>query len=279
MTNETDDVAEARRVQKEAVDNPTLLFKPDNLKLFARLKVSNESPLVDEIEASWKGKIALNEIEKWGLEVAAEVFKLTHPGKIPYWEMNMEMAKKQDASARSPTPVPAAARTRTTFNAANEPPDFLCVQNHWVLTNFQSHLYGVDITGKAYKVHPVTEEEINYEHPDFWMSYDMAFKYLEKNRHKHHLDGLGFVVADDSGVIGGTINCCRDPKTGEISESVEKFLAELGSPYCLSKSGTGLHFFCTGTLEKYNRFKDRTFNFPEDVTEEMQANIAEEKSP
>jgi len=200
-----------------------------------------------------------------------DVVKPNVPPEQNQKSSGQEPGESKDKAEIEDDDVGEAQQSEDTKHQDPDIPQALRSADHWVLT---SNRYGVNIFGEAYPLHPETGETITWKHPDFWMTYDQAVDALKQNRH-NNLDGLGFVVARDGAepsIIGGTINCCRDPDTGQISEWVDKFLKELNCPYCLSITGTGLHFFCHGTLPH-----DAFLNAPDDLTDEMKAHIIAKK--
>lgn len=83
-----------------------------------------------------------------------------------------------------------------------------------------------------------------------WFSFDEALQMLER---RGGFDGLGFIVARESGrkskqIIGGDLDNCRDPITGEGSEWAIKILKDLNACSAPSISGCGYRFFCLGKL-------------------------------
>lgn len=67
--------------------------------------------------------------------------------------------------------------------------------------------------------------------------------------------GLGFVLGD--GYCGVDLDGCRDLTTGVIDEFATELIAECGSYWEVSPSGTGVKIFCTGEVPKaYKRPRD-----------------------
>jgi hypothetical protein len=82
--------------------------------------------------------------------------------------------------------------------------------------------------------------------PAHWGSYDQA---MAQARRRHH-DGVGFVLTEDDGLTGVDLDHCRDPKTGQFAPWAQEVLS-LGETYAeLSVSGTGVHLFWLGKVEK-----------------------------
>jgi len=85
-----------------------------------------------------------------------------------------------------------------------------------------------------------------WQNPDRWMTFEQALK-LSKN-----YDGIGFIVArnnDGLSVVGGDLDCCRNPKTGTLSAWAISIIEEIKPFYTEpSISGTGIRFFALGHL-------------------------------
>lgn len=101
-----------------------------------------------------------------------------------------------------------------------------------------------------------------------WLSFKEAVKAFENGTKvgvkdlngiyvPHPVDGIGFIVNNTTTkglhIIGGDIDCCRDPISGELSsyanhvlETVQPFYWEPSISLC------GVRFFCYGTLGEIN---------------------------
>ena len=117
-------------------------------------------------------------------------------------------------------------------------PAALKESRHWVLRK-----------GKQ----PVNKEgkSAGWNNPSFWMTLEEVLDALVD--YPCSFDGFGFVVSreevrGDSQIIGGDLDCCRDPVTGEISKWAQAFLASINTTSSVSISGTGIRFFCLGKL-------------------------------
>jgi len=87
--------------------------------------------------------------------------------------------------------------------------------------------------------------------PSFWMSYDEVSQALVDNPTK--FDGIGYIVSrdrdrGDSQIIGGDLDCCRDPVSGWVSPWADSILKSLNAVAGISISGCGFRFFCLGKL-------------------------------
>ena len=67
-----------------------------------------------------------------------------------------------------------------------------------------------------------------------WCTFDEAMAALDS------FDGIGFVLGDDTGIVGIDLDDCRDPQTGEISEPAASIIRELNTYAEVSPSGTGV---------------------------------------
>lgn len=77
-----------------------------------------------------------------------------------------------------------------------------------------------------------------------WTTFDRTRAAYERG----HLeaDGVGWVIGD--GIVGGDIDACRDPATGELTAEAAAILTEMRSYAEVSPSGTGVRYFALGTL-------------------------------
>jgi putative DNA primase/helicase len=83
--------------------------------------------------------------------------------------------------------------------------------------------------------------------PRTWSSFAEAFAAYQRGE----IDGIGFVLGelDDGRILTGIdLDSCRDPQSGEVSETA-KSVVELVNTYTeVSPTGTGIKLFCFGTL-------------------------------
>ena len=145
-------------------------------------------------------------------------------------------------------------------------PTVLKESRHWVLRR-----------GKQ----PMSKEGrfTGWNDQSFWMSFEEALDALADN--PKSFDGFGFVVSRDetrrdSQIIGGDLDCCRDPVTGEISAWAQAVLASLNTASSVSISGTGFRFFCLGKLPE-GLDKITGFGPQNDLSETAKANIIRTK--
>jgi len=72
-------------------------------------------------------------------------------------------------------------------------------------------------------------------------------------------------------VIGGDIDNCRDPITGEISQNAKRILDVLNTCVSVSPSKVGLRFFLVGKLPEY--IDSVSWHEPDDLSDEMKAHM------
>ena len=116
-----------------------------------------------------------------------------------------------------------------------------------------------------------------WDEAHYWYTLDEAKKVLEAGGY----DGLGFIVARESSrkekqILGGDLDCCRDPQTGEGSAWALRFLKKINSWAEPSFTGTGYRFACYGKLPAGPDGKDLNLvvgSGDDDLTDEMKAHI------
>lgn len=97
------------------------------------------------------------------------------------------------------------------------------------------------------------------EHRQDWLTFSEATEALQTGVKVWHAggyrraDGIGFLVArdgqDGAQVLGGDLDCCRDPETGAMSQWAESYLQKVNPFYVeVSPSKCGLRFFVWGRL-------------------------------
>ena len=115
-----------------------------------------------------------------------------------------------------------------------------------------------------------------WDEPEFWMRLDVVLDAYDTGE----FDGIGFIVAredhlGDRQVLGGDLDCCRDPQTGEASPWAKVILKRLSTYTEVSPSGCGFRFFCLGKLPE--GVDNATGYGSDDLTDEMKAHIIEAK--
>jgi len=116
---------------------------------------------------------------------------------------------------------------------------------------------------------------------DFWMTFEEAHHALQdgaKCRVDDVLtpaDGLGIIMArheqDGHQLVGGDLDCCRDPETGWTSPWAEAWLKKLATYTEVSPSGCGYRFFIHGDLP--DGAASLAGGGPDDLTEEAKIHI------
>lgn len=89
------------------------------------------------------------------------------------------------------------------------------------------------------------EPGTEYDRPasSTWSDFETARDALTRNP---HYAGLGFVFTSEDPFIGGDIDGCRDPETGELTEQARAFVTMVDTYTEVSQSGTGIHFIGRG---------------------------------
>ena len=139
-------------------------------------------------------------------------------------------------------------------------PSALGVARHWVVHKDKQPFGNNDGSPKGWNL------------AEYWFTFEEAKKTLSSNGY----DGLGFIVARESGrkdsqIIGGDLDNCRDPITGEGSAWALKILEKLNTCSAPSFSGCGYRFFCYGKLP--NDLNEVMGHGPDDLSEETKERI------
>jgi putative DNA primase/helicase len=85
--------------------------------------------------------------------------------------------------------------------------------------------------------------------PDTWGTFDAARDAYERG--ELDADGVGWVIGE--GIVGGDVDGCRDPATGELTADAAAILAEMRTYSEVSPSGTGVRYFARGALPATGR--------------------------
>ena len=93
-------------------------------------------------------------------------------------------------------------------------------------------------------VDPTTGSYANASDPDTWTSFDRARAY--HNDPDTDTDGVGFVFTADDTVAGVDLDKCRDPDTGQPTDTARDVIDRLNSYTEISPSGTGYHVYVHG---------------------------------
>jgi hypothetical protein len=166
--------------------------------------------------------------------------------------------------------------TTTTNGSEFTAPKALRESEHWVLREGKKP---VTRSGSGFITTPEGKKH-GWGHSDFWFAYEHVIEAFEHRPPSSKIDGIGFIVSrePDLGhqqIIGIDIDCCRDPKTGEVSSWVESVLKKLDSPTSISISECGFRVFCLGKLpDGLNSLEGHGID---DLSDAARANILERK--
>jgi putative DNA primase/helicase len=81
-------------------------------------------------------------------------------------------------------------------------------------------------------------------HSKTWVTFEQALATYQAGE----VDGIGFVLTTDLGLVGIDLDHCRDPDSGEIDTWAVDIMQAIASYTEVSPSGTGLRLFARGTL-------------------------------
>lgn len=143
-------------------------------------------------------------------------------------------------------------------------PDELSLYQHFVLRGGPTGKAPVNKSGQIY----------SWNDPSSWLFSNEAITIYESNPTK--FAGIGFIISRESflgnnQIIGGDIDNCRDPITGEISQNAKKIIDALNTCVSISPSKVGLRFFLVGKLPE--NIDSVSWNEPDDLSDDMKANI------
>lgn len=82
--------------------------------------------------------------------------------------------------------------------------------------------------------------------PGTWTSFETAHKaYLSENA---PWDGIGFVLSEETGLVGVDLDDCRNPESGQLQDWALEILKGFQTYTEASPSGRGVHAFCLAKL-------------------------------
>lgn len=122
-------------------------------------------------------------------------------------------------------------------------PDELKVFDQWVNWTYEQK------KGRWAKppINPTTGREAKVNDSTTWSPFDAAVhRYYEIGG----VDGVGFVVTRDTGVVVIDLDGCRNPYTGTIDRWAMDIIRSVNSYTSISPSGTGVHIFAYSTMPK-----------------------------
>jgi len=111
-----------------------------------------------------------------------------------------------------------------------------------------------------------------------WLTLEEAISYVGTEIYEGTVSGVGYLVSrndEKPDLLGGDLDCCRDPTTGVLSEYARDLLLKIKPFYTeVSPSECGIRFFVYG-----NRGGDPYFEHgpQDDLSEETRARIIERK--
>jgi putative DNA primase/helicase len=130
-------------------------------------------------------------------------------------------------------------------------PDELRQWNHWVVWRAEPNaepdkpprkvLFDPK-TGRQARTADAVGKRYNDTPADTWGTYAQARRAFDAGE----WNGLGFVFTEDDPYIGGDIDHCRNPETGELSEEAQQVLTMIATYTEVSQSGTGIKFIGKG---------------------------------
>lgn len=129
-------------------------------------------------------------------------------------------------------------------------PDELKATPQWVVWRYEDH--GKPKRDKV-PYNPRTERRAKSNDPQTWASFAEARAAFDHGGY----DGVGFVFAEDGGLVGIDLDGCRDPETGELEPWAAEIVKRMNSYTEVSPSGTGVHIFVKGALPAGGRKKGK----------------------
>jgi len=163
------------------------------------------------------------------------------------WENKSPVA---ESVAPDPRPLNGAPQSlRPAFfiapTRASVPPELQAI-DHWVSWRYELRVDKKSGKPKPTKIpiDPLTGANAKSNTRTTWGSFEQAWSRYESDA----LDGIGFVLTLDAGIVGIDIDHCREPKTGAIDDEGLAIVRELDSYTEVSPSGTGIRIFARGKL-------------------------------
>lgn len=126
-------------------------------------------------------------------------------------------------------------------------PDTLIERRQWVTWRYEDDPKRPDKPKKMPK-NPATGNNAQTNNAQTWGTYQQAQAALSGRKHS----GVGFVFTDEDPFVGGDLDGCRNPETGEIDEWAKTWIDRL-LPVAyieVSPSGKGVKFVAEGELPK-----------------------------
>src|SRR5436853_1682869 len=157
--------------------------------------------------------------------------------------------------------LPQTAHSEITQRFRQNVPPCMQTRCQWVVWKYQI------VKGKRKKppFTPYNGHAASPTNPTTWGTFDQALARYAQGSY----DGIGYVCHDD--IVGGDLDHCRNPKTGEIEQWAQDIISFLITDAYIevSPSGTGFRFFINaqlpfdgrkkGDLEIYKNLRYVTF--------------------
>lgn len=134
-------------------------------------------------------------------------------------------------------------------------PSELKATPQWVAWRYEQRTDKVTGELKLTKVpvDPKTGWNAKSNTPSTWGTFEQAWARYEND----HLDGVGFVLTLEVGIVGIDVDHCRDPETEKLDDEALAIVREIASYTEVSPSGTGIRIFARGKLPPKGRKKGR----------------------
>jgi len=127
-------------------------------------------------------------------------------------------------------------------------PEEIKAIDNWVLWRLEER------SGKYTKIpYQTNEKKADATNPDTWNIFDNAKQALI--RRGNEFSGIGFVLSENTGIIGIDWDHVRDPKTGDWDKEAFEEIKSFGSYAEISQSGTGAHVLIKGLIPGEKRRK------------------------
>lgn len=149
--------------------------------------------------------------------------------------------------------APVAARPTPLAPIFENFPADLCAIDHWVGWRLKWDADRKKPEGGSWTKVPVnvrTGRLADSTDPATWAPFTVAKAAYERGG----LDGVGFVVTRDGGILAGDLDHCRDAATGEISPPARAIIAYCASYAEESPSREGIRIFVRGALPDPDAF-------------------------
>lgn len=150
-----------------------------------------------------------------------------------------------EAAALNGTPTLLRPASYIAPRAESIPPELKTI-DHWVAWRYVQRITSKAGEVKVTKVpvDPKTGRNAKSNDPSTWATFEEAWERYEGDR----LDGVGFMLTLEAGIVGIDIDHCRDSETGVIDDEALTVVHEIDSYTEMSPSGHGIRIFARGSL-------------------------------